>query len=105
MVVPGPAALGRGVVINAGDPIPAPWVAAPVVVIDDAVLRDPADAVGRLHRAWSDREPVVVELAVDPARFRTPETFTDPIWTLDAAFEPWYDRLHFLVWNNSARDP
>ena len=30
---------GRGVVINAGDAIPAPWMSAPVVTIDEAVLQ------------------------------------------------------------------
>lgn len=101
MPVPGPAALGRGVVINAGGAIPAPWVTAPVVTVDEPALRSPADVVGRLHRHWAAREPVVVELAVDPARFREPTTITGDVWRLGPATEPWFDRLHFLVWANT----
>jgi len=99
--VPGPVALGRGVVINAGGAIPAPWITAEVVTVDDAVLRSPAEVVGRLHEAWATRTPVVVELAVDPARFRVPQDISDAPWRLAPDFEPWFDRLHFLVWANT----
>ena len=104
--VPGPAALGRGVVVRDGGAVPGPWRAAPVVRIDEATLAEPADVVGRLHRAWSAREPVVVALAVDPGSFRAPATWDDAPWTLGPWFEPWMDRLHFLVWANTydARD-
>lgn len=101
MPVPGPAALGRGVVITEGGAIPAPWIAAPVVTVDDAALRDPASVVARLHTAWATREPVVVELAVDPARFRAPQDVTTEPWRLTPGFEPGHDRLHFLVWANT----
>ena len=101
MPVPGPAALGRGVVINEGGAIPAPWITAPVVTIDEAAIRSPAPLVGRLHQAWSEREPVVVALAVDPARFRAPQDVADAPWRLAPDFEPWFDRLHFLVWANT----
>ena len=101
MPVPGPLALGRGVVIDAGDAIPAPWMSAPVLTVDEAVLRDPAEVVGRLHRAWARREPLVVELAVDPGRFRAPRSLEGEPWRLAADAEPWFDRLHFLVWANT----
>ena len=101
MPVPGPAALGRGVVITEGAALPAPWVAAPVVVVDDDVLRDPGAVVGRLHGHWIRREPVVIELAVDPARFRTPQSVSVEPWRLGPASEPWFDRLHALVWANT----
>jgi DNA helicase-2/ATP-dependent DNA helicase PcrA len=99
--VPGPIALGRGVVINAGDAIPAPWMSAPVVTVDEAALAAPAVVVGELHRAWAQRTPIVVELAVDPGRFREPVSIADEPWSLDADVEPWFDRLHFLVWANT----
>ena len=98
---PGPAILGRGVVVHAGFPPPAAWTDAPVVTIDDAVLDAPGDAVRRLHTAWAAREPIVVALAVDPQRFRQPQSFTVEPWRLAADAEPWYDRLHFLVWANT----
>jgi DNA helicase-2/ATP-dependent DNA helicase PcrA len=89
------------VVVRAGDPPPPPWRDAAVVTIDDNVLDVPGDAVRALHDAWARRQPVVVALALDPARFRDPESWPVEPWTLDAAFEPWTDRLHFLVWANN----
>src|SRR5579875_1364296 len=100
MSVPGPSCLGRGVVVADG-PVPAAWLDAPEVVVDEAVLAGPRDAVTALHRAWSARRPVVVRLAVDPAAFRTPESYRAEPWTLEPDFEPWADRLQFLVWANT----
>jgi len=93
--------LGRGVVVNAGSPIPNPWSSSPVVVIDDAVLTNPAVAVDGLYTAWSERRPVAVELRVDPAVFRAPESITGDVWAHLPNTEPWFDRLHFLVWANN----
>jgi DNA helicase-2/ATP-dependent DNA helicase PcrA len=102
-----PAVLGRGVVVNAGDPVPRPWAGAPEVVVDDDALADPASVVAVLHEAWAARRAVAVRLAVDPARFREPPDIevAEP-WRLDPGFELWHDRLHFLVWANTydARD-
>jgi len=109
VTAPGPRLLGRGVVVAAGDPVPAPWADAPRVTIDEAVARaghdEPCPAVDELHRAWATRTPVVVVLAVDPATFRAPRSYTaeeigEP-WLLDPGFELWHDRLHFLVWANT----
>jgi ATP-dependent DNA helicase UvrD/PcrA len=98
-------ALGRGVVVNAGDPVPAAWAGAPVLALDEAALAQPAEAVAFLHMAWATRTPVVVALGVDPARFRAPRSYADdelgPSWLLDPGFDPAYDRLHFLVWANT----
>ena len=101
MPFPGPIALGRGVVIVAGAVVPDPWVGAPSVRVDAAVVADPAAVVHELHEHWSARRPVVVELAVDPATFRVPASVLDEPWSLGPAFEPWHDRLHFLVWANT----
>ena len=101
MPVPGPVALGRGVVITQGGAIPAPWITAPVVTVDDDAVRSPRAVVERLHQAWADREPVVVELAVDPVRFRVPQDITTEPWQMAPDAEPWFDRLHFLVWANT----
>jgi DNA helicase-2/ATP-dependent DNA helicase PcrA len=101
------AVLGRGVVVNAGDPVPQPWAGAPEVVVDDDALADPAGVVALLHEAWAARRAVVVRLAADPALFRVPPDIevAEP-WRLDPGFELWHDRLHFLVWANTydARD-
>lgn len=101
MTLPGPSELGRAVIVGAGAVPPAPWAGAARVVVDESVLTDPAAAVSRLHKAWARREPVVIELAVDPAEFRAPEVFEEEPWRLGAALETWADRLHFLVWTNS----
>ncbi|HEY3723855.1 MAG TPA: ATP-dependent DNA helicase UvrD2 [Acidimicrobiia bacterium] len=104
--VPGPAALGRGVVVARGDAVPDAWAAAEVVTVDDAVLADPGPAVAALHHAWVARRPFVVALGVEAERFRAPVPVTDAPWRLGARFEVWLDRLHFLVWANTydARD-
>ncbi len=101
MGVPGPAALGRGVVVLAGDPVPAAWAGAPEVCIDEHVLAEPAVAVAALHDNWLLRRPFVVRLGVDPTRFRPPPAYDDDVWMLDPGFELWDDRLHFLVWANT----
>ncbi|HEX6425873.1 MAG TPA: ATP-dependent helicase, partial [Acidimicrobiales bacterium] len=109
MTVPGPAVLGRGVVVDEGDPVPHPWAGAPVVTVDQAVLDTPpgtpCPAVAELHRAWAERRPVVVELTLDAGRFREPRSYGadeigDP-WLLDPGFDLTLDRLHFLVWANT----
>jgi DNA helicase II / ATP-dependent DNA helicase PcrA len=97
----GPDALGRGVVVAGGAAPPAPWSGAPVVVVDDDVLVRPEAAVTTLHEAWASRQRVVVDLRVDPVRFRRPLSYPDVPWELAPTFEPWLDRLHFLVWHNS----
>ena len=79
---PGPGPLGRSVVVESGQPVPPGWADAPVVVIDEAVVADPAAAVAELHAAWAERRPVVVELAVDPARFREPVSIPGSPWML-----------------------
>ncbi len=101
MPAPGPASLGRAVIVEPGGAAPSAWASADRVLIDDAVLADPAAAVGCLHDAWSQRRPLVIEVVVDPARFREPEAFLAPPWQLTAGFEAWTERLHFLLWANS----
>lgn len=97
-MLPGPPTLGRGVVVNAGDPVPAAWSSAPVVRVDRG---DPAEAVRALHGAWAERRPVVVSLEVDAELFRPPLTYDEEPWELGPRFEVWLDRLHFLVWANT----
>jgi DNA helicase-2/ATP-dependent DNA helicase PcrA len=101
VALPGPSALGRAVIVGVGAAAPAAWAGAERVRVDEATLADPSGAVAVLHDAWSLRTPIVIELAVDPARFRAPERCTEPVWRLGPGFEPWADRLHFLVWANS----
>ncbi len=101
MPVPGPAPLGRGVVVRRGDAVPAPWADARVVEVDEAVPAQPDAVVTALHEAWARREPLVVVLGVDADVLRTPASITAEPWRLHARFEVWLDRLHFLVWANT----
>ena len=104
VTAPGPAVLGRSVVVLPGGAIPAPWLTAPVVVVDDATVADVerlASLVDRLHQAWAEREAVVIELALDDAALRAPETESRPPFELGAGFTFLRERLHFLVWANS----
>ena len=113
MSAPGPPGLGRGVIVNVGDPVPAPWAAAPVVTVDRAVLDaldaapdQRSDVVDALHEHWARRRPVVVTLGVDPAEFRAPRSVwsdlsRDDPSVLSPALDLPHDRLHFLVWANT----
>ena len=95
---PGPGPLGRSVVVESGQPVPSGWADAPVVVVDEAALAAPAAVVAELHAAWAERRPVVIELAVDPARFREPVSIPGSPWVLGVDVDCPLDRLHFLVW-------
>ncbi|MGH9126613.1 MAG: ATP-dependent DNA helicase UvrD2 [Acidimicrobiales bacterium] len=101
MSAPGPPALGRGVIIAGDQPVPGGWEQAAVVVVDGAAVGAPSAVVTALHDAWAARTPVVVRLVVDPAIFREPASYREAPWALEAGFEPWLDRLHFLVWANN----
>ena len=65
-------------------------------------LADPAAVVGALHdgvehpHARRDRAG-----RRSGARSARPSRIVEPPWQLGAGFEPWADRLHFLVWANS----
>lgn len=96
-----PTAFGRGVIINAGAAPPVAWSGADRIVVDDSVLTDPAPTVELLHLAWLRRTPVVVEFHVDPARFRAAQSVGGEPWQHTPATEPYFDRLHFLVWANN----
>ena len=83
---------------------PSPWVGVDRIRIDHATLDEPGPPVERLHRAWADRDPVVVEMAVGAAALREPVDHAVEPWRAGAGFEPWLDRLHFLVWANNYDD-
>jgi DNA helicase-2/ATP-dependent DNA helicase PcrA len=101
MPVPGPAALGRSVIVAGGAPAPDPWSGAERVVVDDAALAGGGEAVTDLHRAWRSRTPVVIDLHVDPALFRAPRSFPAPLWELGPDHVDDHERLHVLVWANA----
>ena len=93
--------LGRGVIATGGDAVPSRWATAESVTIDAATLEAPALVVEELHEYWSTRRSVVVRLGIDPGTFRTPQTIAGEPWMHSPNTEPWFDRLHFLVWANN----
>ncbi len=99
--MPGPPELGRGVVVAAGVDPPDPWRECPRLVVERETLADPVRALETLHRAWFERVPVVVELALDPKELRDPEVCHRPVYDLTPRFEFSRDRLQFLVWANN----
>ncbi|HEX2274182.1 MAG TPA: ATP-dependent DNA helicase UvrD2 [Acidimicrobiales bacterium] len=101
MTFPGPDALGRGLVVSPGAEVPAGWQGVERIGVDDTALAEPAPTADRLHRAWRERTRVVVELAVDAAELRQPESERRPPYELDPSFEFSRERLHFLVWANN----
>ena len=100
-VFPGPAALGRGVIVPAGRQLPSACEGWPQVVIDDSGLADPAPLAGRLHEHWLSRQPCVVVLAVDAEALREAETCSQEVWELTPDFEFSRERLQFLAWSNN----
>ncbi|MFP4636208.1 MAG: UvrD-helicase domain-containing protein [Nitriliruptoraceae bacterium] len=99
--LPGPAVLGRSVVIGPGQPTPQPWRGAPRITIDDAVLAEPAAAAAVLADRWARRAPTVIELAVDNDAARKPELLDDPPYALGPDVQLDRERLHFMTWANS----
>jgi hypothetical protein len=98
---PGPDALGRGVVIangvTSGGEVPSAWADVPTHDVDEAVLAHPEQTVRALHQAWSRRRPVVVGLAVDPARLRSPASWTVEPWTGGGGSRPGSIGVHALL--------
>ena len=74
-------------------------------MIDDAALRDPGAALDALHRHWSQRIPVVVELQCSADELRAPETEpVTPPYELSPRFEFTRERLYFLARANNYDD-
>src|SRR5436853_4399892 len=104
--LPGPTALGRGVIVEAGAPAPEEWSDAPRIVVDDDALRDAATTAQRLHQHWTSRTPVVVDLRVAREVLSAPERDDRPVHELAPAFDFARERCYFLVRANNydARD-
>ncbi len=104
MTWPGPVELGRGVVVRAGDAVPAAWSDVPVARIDADTLADAERLdilVQDLHRNWVSRTPGVVEWDAADDALAGPETYDDPPWRLGAGFLFPLERLRFLCFSNN----
>ncbi len=98
---PGPAALGRGIVIGPGVDVPPSFLGVRRVVIDDDVLAHPQAVAAVLHDHWLHRRPIVVELAADNDAARTPEVVDLPPYALPPDTGLHRERLHALTWANT----
>ena len=98
---PGPAALGRSVVVGPDQLPPDALRAVPRVRIDEDVLATPSAAVAVLADRWLRRVPTVIELAVDNDAVREPQVVADPPYALGPDVELDRERLHLLTWANS----
>ena len=96
-----PSFLGRGVLVAPGADAPAGWEDAPRTRIDDHTLTEPAAAIATLHHHWSQRIPVVVEVACDVNALRAAETSGASPYLLKPTFEFEKERLYFLVRANN----
>ena len=122
MTFPGPAELGRGLVVTAGSALDADLAAAQSwerVLLDKALLAGAPDGtspptgdgggplgetVERLHRAWAGRRPVVVELDLTAEALqslRLPVIEERVPYSLGAEFTLLTERLQFLLWRNN----
>lgn len=77
------------------------WKDCARIVVDSNTLAAPQATVERLHRAWSTRTPIVVELHLSPHELRAAESSDVEPYRLTPCFEFWRERLHFLVWANN----
>ncbi len=98
---PAPPELGRGVVVSPGCDPPDPWARYPRVAVGPDELARPGPVLDVLHQRWLARQPVVVELGVDPNVLKAPERSDGPVYDLTPGFEFGVERLHFLVWANN----
>lgn len=106
VAVAGPDALGRHGVVVAGDDAPPPWDTADRIQVTAATRSDPAGLIGRLRRAATTRERLVIE--IDPEisdqleAGRVPRLMirAEP-FEAGADFEFVGDELHHLLWSNS----
>lgn len=98
---PGPAVLGRGVVLLPGSSVPTVCTDWARLEVDEQVIDPPGKVADELHHLWLRRQPVVVVLAADPASLRAPERCDLAPWQLEPDFEFTRERLQYLVWSNN----
>jgi DNA helicase-2/ATP-dependent DNA helicase PcrA len=99
-VGPGPAALGRHVVVLPGQDAPVAWEGAERIVVDHRALQAPDQVLPRLRRAAVARERLVLE--VHPGVENPPASVEHrPPYELGPRFSFLLDELHHLVWSNA----
>lgn len=101
---PGPAQLGRSVVVDVDGQPPPAHLDAPTVTVDAASLRPGAaheQLVDTLSVAFARRTPLVIRLAVDPGVLKAGSVERRPAHELGGSWRPPVDTVRDLVWANS----
>ncbi len=100
--------LGRSAVVGPGVPAPAGWSDCERVAVKSVDV----DTAEQLHRAWRDRQPLVIELhpgtGLDDPAVAPPEVVSGrQPWEWPVGLDLPGERLHHAVWANSvdARQP
>lgn len=100
-----PIGFGRGAIVLPGQQPPDRLGDAPRIRVDHHTLALKSEAgrktIDRLHAAWATRQPVVVELAVDPGELLVDEVTEQPAYDLGVDFLFPRERLKYLVWANN----
>ncbi|HDH02803.1 MAG TPA: ATP-dependent helicase, partial [Actinobacteria bacterium] len=103
---PGPAVLGRGIVIGADAAPPDALADAPRIRLEAGTLENPSEVIDQLHLAWVGRVAHVIEWDLPDDALAEPERTDTPPWDLEPVFLFPLERLRFLVFTNNydARD-
>ncbi len=104
VTVPGPAQLGRSVVVGPGAPAPELWAGADRVRVDAGLLADSerlAETVDTIQRRYVARVPTVYELDVPADELGTAETTDLAPFQLGGRYTLLRERLAKAVWHNS----
>src|SRR5690348_10742212 len=85
----GPRVLGRGLIVKPGQHVPEAFANIERTRITPGTLKDPQSTADQLHHNWVQRQPVVIELDVEPNALKQALQETDDR-------EPWVVGEKFL---------
>lgn len=99
----GPRVLGRGIIVSPGQPAPEQFAECERITVSAETLKNPQISADQLHVHWVKRQPVVIELEIEPAVLKQTLQEVDDRepWAVGETFVFHAQRLHFLVWNNN----
>lgn len=108
---PGPARLGRNLVLNHGQPVPPPWDGAERITIDTNSVSAPTDLIAELRRRAHNRERCVFILEpstsallasdLDTSNHPEASSTSDEPYTLGPEFGFPLDEIRYLIWENA----
>lgn len=98
----GPEVLGRSILLDLDAEVPHPWAGAPELVLSSpAALGDPAISA-TVATAFVERQRLIIRVAPSVRLDHEPMVVLDePLWALDATFEPVEDTTAILASRNA----